>query len=70
MTWMVMVVKERPWLYIVTLKQMSYCMKENPKLFCQYITSKTRTKSINPDLYKDDTKQEKTINDKEKAKIL
>lgn len=48
-------------------KNIAKHVKENPKLFWQYVQSKTRTQSRIPDLYKDDTKQDKTTNGTERS---
>ena len=45
-------------------------VKDNPKIFWKYVTSKTRTKSRIGDLYKNEQSLSKGTSDKEKADIL
>lgn len=45
-------------------------VKENPKIFWKYVSSKTRTKSRIADLYMDEDKVSKTTCDKEKAMVF
>lgn len=45
-------------------------MKENPKVFWKYLSSKTKTKAKTADLYVDKNRLCTTSNDKEKAKVL
>ena len=45
-------------------------MKEKPKVFWKYVTSKTRTKSRIGELYKDENRGQVSTTDKEKADIL
>ena len=45
-------------------------VKVNPKKFWNYVQSKSKTKSTIPDLYKDETKEQVTESDKEKANVL
>ncbi|KAG7161598.1 putative Endonuclease-reverse transcriptase-containing protein 12 [Homarus americanus] len=42
-------------------------VKANPKVFWKYVQTKTRTKARIADLYKDEEKVQKTVNDQEKA---
>ncbi|KAG7178057.1 putative Endonuclease-reverse transcriptase-containing protein 8, partial [Homarus americanus] len=45
-------------------------VKANPKVFWKYVQTKTRTKARIADLYKDEEKVQKTVNDQEKADVL
>ncbi|KAG7170129.1 putative Endonuclease-reverse transcriptase-containing protein 9, partial [Homarus americanus] len=44
--------------------------KANPKVFWKYVQTKTRTKARIADLYKDEEKVQKTVNDQEKADLI
>ena len=51
-------------------KNIASSVKVNPKKFWNYVQSKSKTKSTIPDLYKDETKEQVTESDKEKANVL
>ena len=51
-------------------REIAGLVKENPKVFWKYVTSKTRTKSRIGDLYKDENRDQVSTTDKEKADIL
>lgn len=51
-------------------KEIARNVKENPKIFWKYVSSKTRTKSRIADLYTDEDRLLKTTCDKEKAMVL
>ena len=51
-------------------KNIAQSVKDNPKKFWNYAQSKSKTKSTIPDLYKDETKENVTESDKEKADVL
>ncbi|XP_076039000.1 uncharacterized protein LOC143024116 [Oratosquilla oratoria] len=51
-------------------REIARYVKENPKVFWKYVTSKTRTKAHIGELYKNEEKTQKASSDKEKADIL
>ena len=51
-------------------KNIANSVKDNPQKFWNYAKSKSKTKSTIPDLYKDETKEQVTESDKEKADVL
>ena len=51
-------------------KNIASSVKVNPKMFWNYVQSKSKTKSTIPDLYKEKTKKQVTESDKEKANVL
>ena len=51
-------------------KEIATHVKDNPKIFWKYVSTKTRTKSRIGDLYKDEERAVRTANDKEKANTL